>query len=103
MDNKVFPLHFSSAQPSAYDWLGSIQWELPKAICSEHGELKADEVVFGSQYYDGYNWAVPQCVHCTHWLTDYAYPMDLHERKVYFEKRPNVIAAKLWPIQDGEK
>jgi hypothetical protein len=84
---KKFPLYFNSSKPSAYDWLGDIQWELPYAVCPEHGMLKADEVQFGSQYYDGYNWSYPMC-HCGRSITCCAYPVNTREREIWFSKRP---------------
>ena len=80
------PLRFLASQPSAYDSLGLIHWELPRAWCPDHHELNAGEIEFRSQYYDGFSWAYPVCRHCGRSMSVYSYPVAMDERRIYFRK-----------------
>jgi len=83
--NVIIP--FTGPQPSAYDSLGEIKWNCINPFCHTcQRDLRACDVYFRSQYYDGCHWEQPTCVYCQMSITDCNYPDDENERRLFISR-----------------
>lgn len=79
-------IYFTNCQPSVYDGLGAIQWQVAQPHCAAcKRDLGADEVYLASVMYDGYIWQNPRCRHCQTILT--GEPVDARERAILSARR----------------